>query len=163
MDLFHASCKKYEVSQILCINDFDQTEYYKNAINRNMGWIDSFLDKNKPDNAPERKKTLFAFDSIVNCKAFIKNRCKGQIYYYKIRMKNPIACPMCLTDALAKNDENKNKKIAKEYWKPIEDWKFLEYLSMEMEILAIMDEANFMEFGKGLDNYLHDLDIRKKY
>ncbi|KQO33212.1 hypothetical protein ASF10_19250 [Flavobacterium sp. Leaf82] len=160
MDLFHVSTKKYHVGQIIKAKDFENTEYYQNATNQNKNWIDEFLDINKPANAPERKKAIYAFDCVENCVAF-----KGQNndnFYYKVKMLKPIACPMSLTDALKREDEENNLRIANEYWNYNENWKFLEYLSSEMQIIEIIPPPNIILVNKGKMNYSSDRELTQR-
>lgn len=160
MPLYHVSCKEYHVNQVIKAEDFETTEYYNNAVNDNKSWIDDFLDENKPENAPDRKKALYAFDSIANCGAF-KNSCKCEIFYYEVEMVEPAACPMCLTDGLIQGDEILNNRLAEEYWNPMEDWKYLEYLSSEMRIIRKVNKPTFYEKPLGLENYLADKALMK--
>lgn len=73
-----------------------------------------------------------------------------------------MAFPMCLTDALIKDSLEHNIKIADEYWKPQKDWKFLEYLSNQMEILEVLDDPSFEDKIKGRLNYDYDYEKRGK-
>ncbi|GAA3732983.1 hypothetical protein GCM10022422_14510 [Flavobacterium ginsengisoli] len=150
MNLFHVSSREYTVGQIIKAEDFENTEYYQNAITQNKNWIDDYLDNHKPANAPERKKTIYAFDCPENCIAFNDN--EGN-FYYRVKMINPVACPMCLTDELQENNSDKNISIANEYWNPSLSWKFLEYLSPEMEILEIISPPDKYKKIKGRMNY----------
>lgn len=159
MNLFHVSTKEYEVGKIIKAEVFANTEYYRNAIANGKSWIDDYLDNSKPENAPERKNAIFAFDSIENCVAF-KGQNKAN-FYYKVRMNNPIACPMCLTDALKENETEANIRISNEYWNPSKDWKFLEYLSSEMEIIEIIEAPDLYQLAKGKMNYDDDHKLKK--
>ena len=163
MELFHVSCKNYKVGELIISENFKETEYYKESESKNMNWIDDFLDSTRPEGYPKRQSSLFAFDCIDNCFAFIDGpiRRKG-IKYYKVKMNNPIGCPMCLTDSLVQDDYEHNTKIAKEYWSPKEDWKFMEYLSNSMEIIEILEDPIFEEKIKGKFNYNQDYQKRKK-
>jgi hypothetical protein len=159
MNLFHVSTKKYEVGQIIKAEAFENTEYYNTAIANGKNWIDELLDNLKPENVPERINAIFAFDCIDNCIAF-KGQNEANIYY-KVKMHNPIACPMCLTDALKEGDTENNIRISNEYWSPSKAWRFLEYLSAEMEILEILETPTSMQLAKGRMNYSQDRDLKK--
>lgn len=82
--------------------------------------------------------------------------------YYKVKMSSPIALPICLTDSLIIDSLEHNRKIATEYWHPIEEWKILEYLSNQMEILEVINEASEDEKIRGRLNYQHDLEKRDR-
>lgn len=159
MELFHVSTKKYEIGEIIKAEDFTNTEYYQNATASGKNWIDEYLDEGRPENAPERKNAIFAFDCVENCIAF-KGRNNAN-FYYKVKMIEPIASPMCLTDALIENAEEQNAIIRSEYWMPTKNWKFLEYLSSEMEVLEILETPDIIQINKGRLNYDYDRDLKK--
>lgn len=161
MTLYHVSCKKYEVGDVLKSPVSGQTEYYKSAITKGLNWIDDYLDTIRPDGYPERKSALYAFDCIANCFAFKKNKCSDTVNYYIVKMLNPVSCPMCLTDKLIKDSNSHNLKIGQEYWNPTMDWKFLEYLSNEMEILEILNNPTFNDKIIGQNNYQNDYDLKE--
>jgi hypothetical protein len=163
MELFHISCKNYNIGEIINSDSFGQTEYYRNSTLRGKNWIDDFLDSQRPADYPARKSSLFAFDCISNCSAFINLSFKGlKAKYYKVKMSSPIALPMCLTDSLIVDSLEHNIKIAKEYWQPTEEWNILEYLSNQMEILEVLNEASMEEKNRGSLNYQHDIEKREK-
>lgn len=160
MSYYHVSCKDYEIGQTISANNFANTEYYENAVNMSTNWIDDYLDDSRPENAPERKKTLFAFDKLENAAAF-KNKCEGEVFFYKVDMANPIAAPMCLTDVLVVNDDELNQRVKEEYWNSTKDWKYLEYLSTEMVIVTKLNKPNFIQRSKGLTDYISDKELAK--
>jgi hypothetical protein len=162
MELYHVSCKEFKVGQVIRSSEFGQTEYYQDSIDKKENWIDEFLDSIRPDGYPERKRTLFAFDSLGNCFAFKKGQCPYGLIFYKVKMNNPVACPMCLTDKLKVDSDEQNKKIGNEYWSPSKQWKFLEYLCDEMEIIEILNEPEFMEKLTGQNNYQLDFEQKEK-
>lgn len=163
MELYHISTKIYSKGELLTSDSFKQTEYYSNSILRGKNWIDDFLDSQRPKGYPARKSSLYAFDCIANCSAFINVSFKGlKAIIYKVKMLTPMAFPMCLTDALIKDSLEHNIKIADEYWKPQKDWKFLEYLSNQMEILEVLDDPSFEDKIKGRLNYDYDYEKRGK-
>lgn len=163
MPLFHVSTEEYKIGQIILSSNFNITNNYKNAIQNHRNWIDDFLDSIKPEFAPERKKSLFAFDSLKNCKAYSINSPKKSLHYYEVKMKDFTSCPMCLIDAFIINDNVNNKKIAIEYWYPTKKWKFLEFLSTEMKVIKKMKEPNFIIGSKGKIDYNYDCNLRKEF
>lgn len=160
MVLFHVSSKLYEIGEIISNEMFETTEYYQNSIIKNKNWIDDFLDERKPINAPTRQKAIFAFENIENCAAY-KNSDKGEKFYYKVEMQNPIACPMCLTDALKFEENDLNNRLRTEYWNPNLDWKYLEYLGSEIKVIERLAKPGVIASSKGLSDYLHDRDMIK--
>jgi hypothetical protein len=161
MTLFHVSTQKYKEEEIISSADFELTFYYRKAIEKRQNWIDDLLDSKKPMTVPSRKNSLFAFDKIENCLAFVLNR-PDKLYYYKVEMENPIGYPMCLTDRLRRDDNCLNDRILCEYWNPVEKWKFLEYIGHSMTVVKVESQPQNRQAGLGIINYNHDLDIAKK-
>ncbi|MBW8331293.1 MAG: hypothetical protein K0M40_04660 [Prolixibacteraceae bacterium] len=163
MELFHISCKNYKKGELINSDSFEQTEFYLNSTLSGKNWIDDFLDSQRPIGYPARKSSLFAFDCISNCSVFMNLSFKGlKAKYYRVKMPSPVAMPMCLTDSLIVDSLVHNTKIAKEYWQPIEEWKILEYLSNQMEILEVISESSEEEKISGSRNYHHDIEKRDR-
>ncbi len=143
MELYHVTCKKYRVGQVLNALNFERTEYYVGAERNNLSWIDDFLDAKRGQSHPSRSNTLFAFDCEKKCKAFASSRSLISPIFYQVEMVEPVACPMHLVGLISKaNSDEFNNRIAQEYWHPTQDWKYLEYLSVQMEIKSIVDASN---------------------
>lgn len=164
MELYHVSCNLYLPGDIINSQDFEDTFYYSNSKSK---WIDDLLDDFRPQNCPSRKKTLYAFGKLEHCMVFINTRCNGNEYYYKVKMTNPIACPMCLTGSLENTYKSKHEELIKEYWEPLKGWSYLEYLSEQMEVMEqialpqnIVDRAILK--GNGMKDYERDLDLYRK-
>jgi len=163
-DLYHVSCKEYVVGQKLIAQE--TTPYYQKKISQETNWIDDILNDHKPKDAPQRNKTLFAFDFVGNCQAFFeKESCpSGTPKYYKVKMVNPIKSPMCLTDLIRilEKESPKVQEIAQEYWNPKQNWKYYEYLSAEMEIIEILATPSQETLNIGKANYLNDTTLRNR-
>lgn len=159
MILYHVSTKLYSVGDIISVNNFSSTtEYYQNSEGRGKKWIDDYLDSIRPQDAPSRKRTIYAFDSLANCGAFI-GRDFNNFHYYKVEMDDPVVCPMCLTDKLEVDNIEKNAIIGNEYWRPTIAWSFLEYLKEEMIVIEILPPPNFLEIAAGRFAYGKDRDL----
>jgi hypothetical protein len=164
LEYFHITCKEYTVGEILTLTH--TTYYHLNAVANGLEWIDNYLDSLKPDIAPSRRRTFYAFGNLQHCLSFFNNRrCeKGNKRIYKVKMANPYAAPMCLTDGLKNNgqDHESNHLIAEEYWNPKNNWKVLEYLSEKMQIMEDVTGSivGIPQFGNFL--YGEDLSQRKK-
>lgn len=159
MELYHTSYKVYKVGQIISSSDFDETEYSSKTKKK---WVDETLDSLRPIGFPERKRSVFASDSISNCYAFIKTReCEDKPKYYKVCMQDPKPCPMCLTEFISECNQDLNKRIASEYWGMTKKWKFIEYLSNEMTILEIVDEPESFMKMTATTPYNNDRDQAK--
>jgi len=151
---------------LLHLADSNETFYYRNRKQSGDNWVDDLLDKYKPMNAPSRKQTFYAFDSLANCYRFNKslgNKNKT-VFYYKVKLYNPYKTVMSLTDFIFKLGKNSSEldKIAQEYWFPSLDWKFYEYLSNKMTIIETLSEPDYLSKIQGDCNYNNDFDLRKK-
>jgi hypothetical protein len=137
LDLFHISCEKYKVGDI--INAPEETNYHKNTKDNGYEWVDLLLDSFKPEVAPSRKSTLYAFDNPNLCVVFFGSRkCANEgPFLYRVRMLDPIKVPMSIVGCISKNEYD-NEKLAQEYWCLTEEWGLYEYLSIQMEVLEII-------------------------
>jgi hypothetical protein len=164
IELFHVSLIKYDNDTVLKLTGNDETHYYKRKREIGDNWVDDTLNTYRPLKAPFRQQTFYAFDAIENCIAFATTNNLRNPYYYKVKMQSPTKAPMCLTDLIlkSKGDLEKIKKIVQEYWNPQNDWKFNEYLSIEMSIIESIQEPDFFAKLKGKENYNHDYDIENK-
>jgi hypothetical protein len=163
MELFHVSNKMYVDCQEIEITRIN--EYCKEKISNGFKNIEKILLKNKPDSAPSRLNSIFAFEQIEYCGAFI-NTIKGRYSepkFYKIIMDNPWRSPMALVDILTKQvDEEKLIKIAQEYWEPKEEWNFLEYFSKKMKIIERIEEPDLLYCNAFKGLYFDDVEKAKK-
>jgi hypothetical protein len=164
MKMYHVSFKTYKVGEKFSSKTI--TPYHVEKDKKGEGWVDLELNKYKPDNAPNREQCYYAFDFIGNCFAYI-DKINGGGYkpnYYEVKLIDAINAPMRLTNTLLKagiKSENVTI-IANEYWSSTLDWKYYEFLSEEMEIVAILDEPNFLEKAKGKMNYNYDCELSIK-
>lgn len=162
MKLYHVSCKEYEIGEKFISKT--PTPYHSKKVEKGEGWVDLKLNEFKPEGAPNRDQCYYAFDSLDNCSAFIENeKCstEGGPYFYEVKMINPIGAPMRLNQVILKKGEDSDEieSIAQEYWNPTLEWKFMEYLSFEMEILDRVDAPGMMEKLRGKSNYIIDFDL----
>jgi hypothetical protein len=137
MELYHITCKAYPIGKVPILEG--ESFYYLSTLKDGRAWINEFLDSQKSNKMPSRKKAFYACDSINNCK-ILKNtvaklHCTPKIY--KVSMTNPSKSPISLVNHLFKlgKDHRIVNDVAKEYWNPTQNWKFYEYLSEEMEII----------------------------
>ena len=165
MMLYHATLESFEIGRTYTADKI--TPYHRqNELNGNA-WVEVLLNQNKPENAPERQYTFFACDCIENCYAYISSKYpyrNAEYKFYCVEMQNPVSGVMCLVDMLFKlgnTNPNLNTVVA-EYWYPTKKWKFLEFLSQEMKVLATVIPSQMQILGsKG--NYLHDHDKYKNW
>ena len=164
MALFHVSCKLYSIGE--CLIRTSETQYFKKKKEKNQEWVDLMLNQHKPNNAPLRQYTYYAFDSISNCGAFFSNHtCATEgPFYYSVEMKDPVKVPMCLIDLILHEGQNSNNltKIISEYWNPTLHWNVFEYLSNEMKIISLVDKPSAIITAKGKIDYGEDVKIRRQ-
>jgi hypothetical protein len=150
LELYHITCNAYPIGKVPALEG--ESFYHLSTQSDVRSWIDKFLDTQNSSEIPLREKAFFACDSIMNCKALkstvAKPNCTPKIY--KVRMKNPSKSPMALVNHLLELGEahSKNFDVANEYWRPTEDWKFYEYLSMEMEIIEEVPNKDLSQMGQ---------------
>lgn len=163
MMLYHATLESFEVGRTYTANEI--TPYYRQNELNGRAWVDDLLNHNKPENAPERHNTFFTCDCIENCYAYISSRYPGRKADYKfycVEMQNPVSGVMCLTDLLndlGDNHPNLNNVVA-EYWYPTKEWKYLEFLSQEMNVLDTVTPSQMQIFGSRV-KYQHDYEMYK--
>lgn len=153
IELFHITCVEYQIGIVNPIEDL--SFYHNSTLNDYRSWINDFLDENSPEGFPSRKRTFYACDTILNCKALkstiiANSDCVPKIY--KVKMNNPKKAPMALVTRLLQlgNDNPSNINLANEYWTPTKDWRFYEYLSEEMEILEEIINSDITPMGQML-------------
>ena len=150
LELYHITCKAYPIGKVPPMDG--ESLYHLSTQTDQRAWIDEFLDAQKSNEKPSRKKTHYACDSILNCKALkstiSKPHCTPRIY--KVIMTNPSKSPMALVNHLFQLGQNHNKNfdVAKEYWNPTMDWRFYEYLSDKMEIIEEVPNNDLPPMGQ---------------
>ena len=150
LELYHISCKAYPIGIVPPMDG--ESLYHLSTQTDQRAWIDEFLDSQKSNEMPSRKKTHYACDSILNCKALkstiAKPHCTPRIY--KVKMTNPSKSPMALVNHLLMlgQDHQIVNEVAKEYWNPTLDWKFYEYLAEEMEIIEEVSNNDLTPMGQ---------------
>jgi len=150
--LYHITCKAYPIGKIPPI--VGDSYYHLSTQADKRAWINEFLDAIRPNGKPSRKKSFFACDSIMNCKALKSTvappHCTPRIY--KVKMINASKSPMALVNhlLLLGKDNQCCKDVAIEYWKPTLNWKFYEYLSEDMEIMEEVKNDNLTLTGQKL-------------
>lgn len=160
IEFYHVTERIYCAGESLNMNE--ETYYFIEQGRRGNQWIDLFLNGLKPENAPERQYSFFAFDNLDNCKAFWENEKRnGFPKYYKVSMQNAIKAPMCLVQLILREgrESNRIETIAREYWNPQHEWKFLEFLSNEMTIIQLHKSPSITDNLAGITNYEEDKEL----
>lgn len=101
MELYHISDNVYEVGQVIDVRDFGGVAHYHSNAGNNQ-WIDDYLSEVRPENAPDRKLAIDAFEEQIYCELF------GRIgqRLYKVEMDVKAKCPLCLVGMLENNRDN---------------------------------------------------------
>jgi hypothetical protein len=88
-------------------------------------------------------------------------------HLYTVKMERFSKQPMRLAEAVAKKlSEGKNslaEALAKEYWTPGLEWKFWEYISPEIEVMAQIPWPTPMDRANADATYNNDGDTLKRF
>ncbi len=150
LELYHITCKAYPIGKVPPLEG--ESLHHLTTQTDVKAWINDFLDLYRSNEVPSRKKTFFACDSIMNCKALkstvAKANCTPRIY--KVKMKSPSKLPLALVNHLfvLGQGHTKNIELANEYWNPTKNWNFYEYLSEEMEIIEEVINEDLTPMGQ---------------
>lgn len=108
--------------------------------------IEEILESRRPVALTTRAKAYFASPSP----AFVKWYCErepstntAKVVVCEVTMPHPTAHPMALTKAIARFITNPNvaREIADEYWSPKDTWMCVEYIDIEMIVIAQLDDS----------------------
>ncbi|MBK9288326.1 MAG: hypothetical protein IPN38_11750 [Flavobacteriales bacterium] len=147
----------YKPGQVLDARTFEQTHYYKRQTENGLVWIDQFLDKHKPSDAPSRKNTNFAFSRPAMCAHFFDESERLKAKLYEVELTNPIGCPMAMIAVIMKHGYDPDVSLASEYWNPKAEWNILEYMSPVMKIVSQVPMPDKMDIS--LAHGAYDVDI----
>src|SRR6185312_4775333 len=161
MELFHVSFTEYTVGQTYIAPN--PTGYHLRSVARNEGWINETLDQHRQEGFPSRISSFYACSTLENCQAFIGNKTiesKNPIYY-KVDMDCGTGFPMVLIDKIKKlgQDSNLLEVCINEYWSPIREWKYVEFLHPSMSITEVLPFPDLLMPNKGRINYNADLEV----
>ena len=150
MELFHASVDELKVGDV--IKSSRSSSFYPAASTE--------MDLHKPLGAPSRTRALYCADSDQFAVYFLmmENVLKEDIKLYKVKVKSFHKAPFAITHVI-EGKLNKSEDVSnliKEYWFPSKNWHFYEYLTMEFEVIAIIDlpwvDQIVISHQGGLDN-----------
>ena len=145
VELYHISSYDYKVGESISMNL--TCNYHNNTVVQQYGWVNDFLDNARPERAPERKKSIYAFDNPDFCVEFFKKQYPGAIKtakLYKVSMSEVRKVPIALVSYIREKGKGHSQlsDIANEYWVPTQNWKAYEYISNEMSIVEIIKIRN---------------------
>lgn len=103
--------------------------------------IETALEAQRPENAPSRRTSYFAFGSVAECVAYAESEEIGpEPHFYRVKLIQAVRAPMTLEhvpDELAPYRE----AIYRHYWKPDDGWKVYEYFAERMVVVSKYADA----------------------
>lgn len=168
MELYHVTKIKYVNDSTISVGSLDGLAHYYNQLSKQNKMIDDFLSVGRPENEPPRNNCLYAFDKPEYCYYYGAKQMlnANKLYIYKCELDCYLGHPMVLVGFLSDNNLTNRQKemICKEYWNPVMNWHYMEYLSTEMTIISeepITEELKNTK-KKSLLDYTEDFDQAKK-
>lgn len=156
---FHTTNKPLQVGENFSIDMFegDTTIDHTNRCEEQKKTNDIF-DKYRPNGVLSRKKCIYLFSNLSQCKKYANN--KGYQYIYEVKCNDEVfgPYPMTLVTSLAKNPENMD--IVNEYWSPTKSWKVFEFLTSSIVVLQIIPFEHERIF---IDDYIVDRELSLRY
>jgi hypothetical protein len=94
---------------------------------------EEILEKNRPANVIPRRRCIYLFKSFAQCIHYGDSQhCDHDYIIYKVEAIPSRGMPMALVERVRKHIENgeecKANTIAREYWSPTQEWRYLEFL-----------------------------------
>lgn len=141
MVFYHGSSYKYEIGNILDSSKIKEYDFISNSKSQGQLWKDELIDKSSKNH--KRQNSLYAFDNLVYCQAYMESKKESNFFIYKILFPESSKCAYCIPTYLKKEmNEETQLGLSKEYWDPKLDFKIYEYLSNRIEIVDIEKERN---------------------
>jgi hypothetical protein len=114
--------------------------------------VEDLLEATRPDGAPSRRTSCFAFESLAEAVGFSEGevsrgqgRSEDLYFFYLIDLTSPWAAPITLVDKVRQKIGSEQAiSIAREYWRVGRKWNLLEYFGPQMaiqEIVLPVDDA----------------------
>ena len=165
--VFHISHKIYQPGEIVSIKNYDGDSYYHQGLSPKYKDINKFLSDGKPKGMPARELCIYAFDDMAYCVYFMKNEiADGQnLHLYKCLMQEACGHPMILVGKIANVKEEKWEELRNEYWHPTKNWKVMEYMTEEIQIVEKLEITGNLRTSskiKGAVYYSDDVLIANK-
>lgn len=154
MKTYHVSEELYPVGRVVSTNN-----YFEITKQRGNQWIEALLLRHKPEIAPSRIKCVFTFPDLEQALAFGATL-NHEVNYYTVEIDdNPFCCPMVLCGTLEKEKAARSEileSLAKEYWNPVREWAFYEYLSSTFTVVERLENVDSQLLGWGIARYQGD-------
>lgn len=104
---------------------------------------------------------------MAYCVYFRKNELHDgkELHLYKCLMKEASGHPMILVGMIGKAEGSKREELRKEYWQPTKNWKVLEYMAEEIQILeeiAITGNLRRTSMMNGNCDYADDASLANR-
>jgi hypothetical protein len=145
MPLFHCTIEDYQPETV--IGPYSQSRFHTKQQNGGHAWLENILEQCRPVDQPcGRENAVYASDTRENAAIFLEGQYRGAdskptFYCYEVRADIYSKAPMSLIRSLefAKQDADKTKKIALEYWLPKSNWRYWEYFAPSMTVVRRVD------------------------
>ncbi|MCU1300696.1 MAG: hypothetical protein JWQ87_980 [Candidatus Sulfotelmatobacter sp.] len=129
-------------------NPGEKTYDFSNDAERRR--LEEFLEERRPGKSHSRLSSWFACDSPEHAARYLDAQLKheekrGDVLVFEVEMPAPSKQPMALIDALLaalrEGDIDKAEFLVEEYWTPKQSWKFWEYTSGGISLVAAKIES----------------------
>lgn len=160
---YHASSESYVVGQTISVNSF-QGETTRDHARRSPEEqkVNDLLDENRPQNVYSRRRCIFLFDNLQQCRYYATKLQRDDIRIYRTHSNDIVfgGYPICLVNKVYNTPLETSNKYILEYWLPTpKRWKFKEYLAKSIIIDEIIDfQANHYS-----NDYLDDQDTLRNF
>jgi hypothetical protein len=167
--LYTATTEERTICQTLQCRETELADI-SDSLRRN---VEDVLDQRRPTGIPPRLSSWFACDQPHFAAKYLDAQLKygpdrhsrnGQSRIYAVEMDAPRKQPMCLVDAVTKclseNQDEITLMVADEYWRPTQEWRFFEYLSREMHVVAQVAWPETVDLTLALEAYSKDRETR---
>jgi hypothetical protein len=150
--LYHISRRLYPTGQIVQILE-GNNDYSGMISAEGKDWVETALERLRPGNRYSRSVVQYAFDDMGSCLKFGEGEDlfrgddqNSQWHLYEVEMTAPSCHPYELIDCIywyseVEEDEDLHPAI-REYWRPTQEWKRIEYLAPEMTIIRLIPDPD---------------------
>ena len=160
---YHASELIFKIGREYSVEDFD-CQFTRDHLKRDKSQqlVNIRIDEKRPIDIKEsRLKAIYLFKKLSHCQYYARSLNK-QVYIYKVKPKSVVSggFPFCLLNKIYKAPDEKSRELLiDEYWQPkFGKWKYLEFLTLAIEIVDIIEGTSIA----GCDDYLDDLQLVNK-
>jgi len=161
---FHASRTVYAVGDLIRVPPDVDSFAYQLAIEQGHNWRDLALEQGRNGRAVPRRRAVFAANTPGNAARFLMAvPDERPVRLYEVTVAHEALSPMALIEYIDHRGENFGELAAcvEEYWAPTREWQFLEYVTDEMVVTAVLGEIDVMVLGGAQIGYMNDRDFAR--